>query len=235
MPPGAGGLLLAIVVLLPLFAACSTAASVWMSISAPIGPKSTNPPASMTVRCASRWRRAHPPPSGKIWTSRADPRRHALRGLRVRVDGLDNRLAAAGSFSLAPSMTLREIVETLATAQAAALQHHDSRRLARRASRRLSEPQRAAGRGRRTASYREKATSGDLTGLELSRYPFLQDHQRAGLEGYLFPDTYLLPAELPAALDVLARQLDTFQRRASSRSMPRRWRPVQPSFRCTRC
>lgn len=130
----------------------------------------------------------------------------------VRVNGLDGRLAA-GVFVLTPAMTLREVVETLTQAQAAAVSitipegwrvEQTAEHLSRSA---LLGP--AEG-----ARYRDQAVAGDLSGLDLSRYPFLQDRPAgASLEGYLFPDTYQIPAVTPTAIDVLARQLDAFAQR----------------------
>lgn len=43
------------------------------------------------------------------------------------------------------------------------------------------------------------------------RYAFLDDRPAgASLEGYLYPDTYQIPAEEPSAVDLLRRQLDNF-------------------------
>lgn len=130
----------------------------------------------------------------------------------VRVNGLDGRLAA-GAFVLTPAMTLREVVDTLTQAQAAAISitipegwrvEQTAEYLSRRG---LLGPVEGA-------RYRDQAVAGDLTGLDLSSYPFLQDRPAgASLEGYLFPDTYLIPAAAPTAIDVLARQLDTFAQR----------------------
>ena len=130
----------------------------------------------------------------------------------VRVNGLDSRLAA-GTFSLAPSMTLREVVEALTRAQAAAVSItiREGWRVEQAAEYLSREGLLGLAEGMR---YRDQAVTGDLTGLDLSRYLFLQDRPAgASLEGYLFPDTYLIPAVAPTALDVLARQLDTFSQR----------------------
>ena len=60
-------------------------------------------------------------------------------------------------------------------------------------------------------AYRQQALSGDLTGLDPARYPFLQGRPAGtSLEGYLFPDTYDLPETDATAADLLARQLDNF-------------------------
>ena len=60
-------------------------------------------------------------------------------------------------------------------------------------------------------AYREQALSGDLTGLDPALYPFLQERPAgASLEGFLFPDTYDIPAVGTVPADVLSRQLDNF-------------------------
>ncbi len=133
----------------------------------------------------------------------------------VRVNGLDGRLAA-GAYTLAPSMTLREVAETMTRPQAAAVSvtiregwrlEQAAEYLSRQGLLGLAE----AGR------YRDLAAAGDLSELDASRYPFLQSRPAgASLEGYLFPDTYLVPAEGATAIDVLTRQLDTFGARIVS-------------------
>jgi UPF0755 protein len=208
-----GWLLLVIMVLPPMLAACARG-SVGLDVYLRTNQAEVDKPASVDDRPV-RFEVAPGTPARAIGQNLEQAgliRDATLFEAYVRVNGLDNRLAAGG-FSLAPSMTLREIVETLTQAQAAALSitipegwrvEQAADYLSR--SGLLGEME--------GARYRTQATSGDLTGLELSRYPFLQDRPAgAGLEGYLFPDTYLLPATAPAALDVLARQLDTFQQR----------------------
>lgn len=126
----------------------------------------------------------------------------------VRVEGIAGRLEA-GTFYLSPSMTPVEI--------AAALQN------ARAASIRVTIPE--GWRLEQTADFlrdnailadseefRRRALTGDLTGIDVSRYPFLQSRPAgASLEGYLFPSTFELPAEGATALDLLQRQLDAFR------------------------
>jgi len=130
----------------------------------------------------------------------------------VRVNGLDSRLAA-GVYTLTPSMTLREVVETMTRPQAAAVSVtiREGWRLEQAAdylSRRGLLGAEEADR------YRALAVDGDLSELDESRYPFLQARPAGtSLEGYLFPDTYLVPAEGATAIDVLVRQLDTFAAR----------------------
>jgi len=130
----------------------------------------------------------------------------------VRVNGLDGRLAA-GSFTLAPSMTLREVADTLTSPRAAAIRITipEGWRIEQTADYLSRSDLLGATEG---ARYRAQAVSGDLTGLDPARYPFLQTRPAgASLEGYLFPDTYLIPSTDPTAADVLLRQLDTFAAR----------------------
>jgi UPF0755 protein len=136
----------------------------------------------------------------------------------VRVNGLDARLNA-GTFVLSPSMTMVEIVETLQHAQAAAVT--------------ITIPE--GWRAEQTAEYliaagifqddpaqgelyQHQVVNGDLTGLDVAAYPFLQERPAgASLEGYLFPDTYEIPAEQTTAADVLQRQIANFAARVIPR------------------
>ncbi len=136
----------------------------------------------------------------------------ALFEAYMRVNGLDGRLAA-GTFTLAPSMTLREIAETLTNPRAAAISITipEGWRV-EQAAEYLSRNELLG--NIEGARYRDQAVAGDLTDLDPARYPFLQARPAgASLEGYLFPDTYLIPANNPTAVDVLSRQLDTFAQR----------------------
>lgn len=136
----------------------------------------------------------------------------ALFEAYVRVNELDGRLSA-GAFTLAPSMTPREIIAILTDPQAAALTITipEGWRIEQSADY-LSRPELLG--PEEGALYRRKALDGDLSGLDPSRYPFLQERpDGASLEGYLFPDTYLIPSYAPTALDVLSRQLDAFAQR----------------------
>jgi UPF0755 protein len=130
----------------------------------------------------------------------------------VRVNALDDKIQA-GVYMLDPSMTLREIVE--------AIQH------AKVASVSVTIPE--GWRYEQTADYLTKAgVLSDSAGgdayrslaaagtVDLGQYPFLKDRPAgASLEGYLFPDTYQLPAEGATGGDVLSRQLDTFAARVA--------------------
>lgn len=128
----------------------------------------------------------------------------------VRINGLDAKIQA-GTYVLDPSMTTREIVE--------AIQHAETES--------VSVTVLEGWRFEQTADYLTKANVlADAGGgeayralaqngaVDLSRYPFLRDRpQGATLEGYLFPDTYQLPAAGATAEDVVTRQLDTFAER----------------------
>jgi UPF0755 protein len=131
----------------------------------------------------------------------------------VRVNGLTAALDA-GTFVLHPAMTIPEIVAILQQAQAASITVTipEGWRVEQVADY-LTEAQVFADEAA-AESYRQAVVSGDLTGLDVARYPFLQDRPvGSSLEGYLFPDTYELPAEGTTSTDVLARQLDSFAAR----------------------
>ena len=128
----------------------------------------------------------------------------------VRINALDDKIQA-GVYMLDPSMTLRAIVEAIQHAEVASVS--------------VTIPE--GWRFEQTADYLIKAgvlsdsAGGDAyrslaaAGVVDSRqYPFLDDRPAgASLEGYLFPDTYQLPAAGATGGDVLSRQLDTFAER----------------------
>ncbi len=128
----------------------------------------------------------------------------------VRLNDLDAKIQA-GVYVLDPSMTLREVV--------AAIQHADNES--------VSVTVLEGWRFEQTADYLTKADvlSDPARGeayrslaasavIDPQRYPFLNDRPRgASLEGYLFPDTYQIPAQNATAIDVITRQLDTFAER----------------------
>ncbi len=129
----------------------------------------------------------------------------------VRVNGLADRLEA-GTFILAPSMTLEEIVATLQHAEAASvtITIPEGWRLEQVADY-LAAAQLFGDDAQEAERYRQLATAGDLSTLDASRYPFLQGRPAgASLEGYLFPNTYEIPAVHGRAEDLLTRQLDAF-------------------------
>ena len=111
----------------------------------------------------------------------------------VRVNDLDNQIQA-GAFVLNPAMTLREVVTTLERGRPASITVTipEGWRLEQTADM-LTQAAVLASPAEAEA-YRQQALSGDLTGLDPARYPFLQGRPAgASLEGYLFPDTYDLP------------------------------------------
>lgn len=129
----------------------------------------------------------------------------------VRVNGLDANLSA-GAFVLSPAMSMVEIVEQLQHAESAAvtITIPEGWRVEQIADYLIAGDIFAANAAEGDA-YRRRALAGDLTGLDAGRYAFLQERPAgASLEGYLFPDTYEVPAELAVANDLLARQLDNF-------------------------
>jgi len=127
----------------------------------------------------------------------------------VRVNGLSARLEA-GTFILSPTMTLREIVSALQEARA------ESIRVTIPEGWRLEQvgdylAEAEVFSAAELASYREQTASGQLPTLSPADFPFLADRPiGASLEGYLFPDTYFIPAAETTAADLLQRQLTTF-------------------------
>lgn len=139
----------------------------------------------------------------------------------VRVNGLDNRLAA-GVFVLNPAMSVVEIAAALQDARASSIlvtipegwRHEQvADHLAQNDVFGDSDE---SGDSVQAKRYAAKTASGDLAGLDSSRYSFLQERPvSASLEGYLFPDTYELAAANAVAEDLIERQLDAFAARAA--------------------
>ncbi len=124
----------------------------------------------------------------------------------VRVNGLAPNLQA-GTYQLSPSLTIPEIATALQNARAPEIivRVGEGWRLEQTADF-LSQRTSLDG-----AEYKRRALAGDLRGLDVARYAFLGLRpEGASLEGFLYPDTYRLPAEGAAVLDLLARQLDSF-------------------------
>lgn len=127
----------------------------------------------------------------------------------VRANGLAPRLQA-GTYQLSPSMTIPQIAQALQNARAPEIvvRVGEGWRLEQTAD---FLSQRTALDG---AEYKRRGLTGDLSGLDAGRYPFLALRPAgASLEGFLYPDTYRLPAEDTTVLDLLARQLDSFGER----------------------
>lgn len=124
----------------------------------------------------------------------------------VRANGVASSLQA-GAYQLSPSMTIPEIAQVLqrALAPEIVVRVGEGWRLEQTADY-LAQQTPLDG-----ADYRRRAETGDLSGLDVSKYDFLQLRPAgATLEGFLYPDTYRLPAEGATALDLLGRQLDKF-------------------------
>jgi UPF0755 protein len=127
----------------------------------------------------------------------------------VRVNNLTARLEA-GEFALSPDMTPVEIAGALQNARAASFRVTipEGWRLEQ-----IADHFSVAGT-LDGAAYRSLTAGGVLTaidGLDPGRYDFL-DMRPAGasLEGYLFPDTYDLPREVPDPAVLIRLQLDNF-------------------------
>ncbi len=126
----------------------------------------------------------------------------------VRVEGIAQRLEA-GTYYLNPAMTPVEIATALQNSRAASIRVTipEGWRLEQvadyvRDEQILSDSE----------EYRRRVLTGDLTGIDVSRYGFLDTRPAgASLEGYLFPSTFDLPAEGATAVDLIIRQLDAFQ------------------------
>jgi UPF0755 protein len=132
----------------------------------------------------------------------------------VRVNGLAAELEA-GTFILSPDMTMLEIVEILQQAEATSVTVTipEGWRLEQVAEY-LAQAEIFTNAEEDASAYQSQAMTGDLAGLDVAAYPFLQERPAGtGLEGYLFPDTYEIPAAGALPTDVLARQLDTFAQR----------------------
>ncbi len=132
----------------------------------------------------------------------------------MRVHGLDGQLAS-GTTVLAPSMTLRQVIAALTQPVQAASAFRvtllEGWRVEQTADFLSSADRLGPEEG---ARYRALAVAGELVARDPSRYSFLQQRPAgASLEGYLIPDTYLLPTVSPTAEDLLSRQLDVFAQR----------------------
>jgi len=128
----------------------------------------------------------------------------------VRVSGLATKLEA-GTFILSPSMTMTEIVALLQEAEAAsiAVTIPEGWRLEQIGD--YLEAAAIFADATEMAVYRGQTVAGTLTELDSNAFPFLQSRPPGtSLEGYLFPDTYELPAEAARADDLLRRQLEVF-------------------------
>lgn len=129
--------------------------------------------------------------------------------LYMRYNGIDQRIEA-GDFELATAMTMPEVAQALQNA------------LVREVTVSIPEGWRAEqvaellqDEGIMDAeSFMAAVRLGDPVALGLGSYDFLRGRPAgASLEGYLFPDTYRIPARAKPA-DLLAAMLDNFQEKA---------------------
>jgi UPF0755 protein len=123
----------------------------------------------------------------------------------MRYYGIDRHLAA-GNFDLSPSMTMQQIAEQLQRARVdeIAITIPEGWRVEQIADM-LTQQNITDGR-----RFLELVKNGDPSAAGLGPYVFLAGRpQGSSLEGYLFPDTYRLPANATAE-DLLRRMLDNF-------------------------
>ncbi|MEM7537187.1 MAG: endolytic transglycosylase MltG [Chloroflexota bacterium] len=136
----------------------------------------------------------------------------------VRINGLSSRLAA-GTFTLNPSMNLIEVVEILQNARAASanLTIPEGWRYGQIVDTLIAQnifSDLVDGVSAEAEQYHQQVSVGDLTQLDPSRYPFLQERPAGtSLEGYLFPDTYEIALEKTTSNVLLEQQLENFARR----------------------
>ncbi len=127
----------------------------------------------------------------------------------VRVNGLAGRLEA-GTYTLSPDMTPVEIAQVLQRALAPSIRVTipEGWRLEQTADMLSANGILDGEAYRRLASGSDLGALGEL-GPEI--VAFLRARPTgASLEGYLFPDTYELPAENPSAVDLIRKQLEAF-------------------------
>jgi UPF0755 protein len=128
--------------------------------------------------------------------------------LYMRYHGVDQRLAA-GNFELAPSMTMSEIAERLQRPQVEEIIVTIPEGMRAEEVADLLNV-RAIMDGE---AFLSMVRGGSATARSLGDYPFLSDGLTS-LEGYLFPDTYRLPA-LATPGDLIQRMLDNFGQRVT--------------------
>lgn len=131
--------------------------------------------------------------------------------LYMRYNGIDQQLEA-GDFELAYTMTMPEIAQALQQA------------LVRQVTVTVPEGWRAEQvadlleeQGIMEAdTFMAAVRAGDPVALGLGQYSFLNDRPpSASLEGYLFPDTYRIPAKAEPA-DLLGSMLDNFEQKVAA-------------------
>lgn len=128
--------------------------------------------------------------------------------LYMRVNGLDKRLAA-GDFDIASNMTMAQIAERLQRPriQEIVVAFPEGMR-----SEEIADLLNVQGVMDGEA-FLSMVRGGAASARALGDYPFVSDTATT-LEGYLFPDTYRLPARATPA-DLIERMLDNFERRVT--------------------
>ena len=148
--------------------------------------------------------------------------------LYMRYHGIDQRLAA-GRFELAPNMAMPEIAETLQRPQVEEIVVTVPEGMrAEEVADLLNVRSIMDGE-----AFLSMVRGGSASARALGDYPFVPEGL-VSLEGYLFPDTYRLPAQATPA-DLIQRMLDNFGQRvtpeilASATTAGRGLSPRRPS------
>lgn len=128
--------------------------------------------------------------------------------LYMRVNGLDKRLAA-GDFELAPNMTMAQIAEQLQRPRIQEVVVTIPEGLRAEEVADLLNMQGVMD----GEAFLSMVRGGAASARALGDYPFVPDSATT-LEGFLFPDTYRLPARATPA-DLIQRMLDNFGRRVT--------------------
>ncbi len=132
----------------------------------------------------------------------------ALFRLYMRVNGLDKRLAA-GDFEIAPNMTMAQIAAQLQRPRIQEIVVTFPEGLRSEEIADLLNMQGVMD----GEAFLSVVRGGAASARALGDYPFIPDSATT-LEGYLFPDTYRLPARATPA-DLIQRMLDNFRRRVT--------------------
>lgn len=128
--------------------------------------------------------------------------------LYMRYNGIDQQLEA-GDFELAYTMNMTEIARALQNAQVRQITLTIPEGWRAEQVAELLEQEEIMD----AQSFMAAVRLGDPAVLGIGTYDFLLDRaERASLEGYLFPDTYRIPARAKPA-DVLKAMLDNFQQK----------------------
>ncbi len=130
----------------------------------------------------------------------------AIFRLYMRVNGVDKRLAA-GDFELAPNMTMTEVAERLQKSRIREITVTIPEGMRAEEVADLLNVQGIMD----GEAFLALVRGGSASARALGDYPFVPDALTT-LEGYLFPDTYRLPARATPA-DLVRRMLDNFGQR----------------------